>query len=173
MLGTKTAKTNTGSVAQTLGLSDATRDTSVNVLTTTLAATFTLYTKTRKFHWNVTGIHFMQLHKLFEDQYDELDDAMDAVAERIRQLGAVSIGTLAEMQKHSYIKEDAGNNPDAPGMVAELLADHKSVIRHLREDVEVTTEKGDAGTADFLTGLLEAHEKTAWFLRAHLEGSEA
>ncbi|MBL8146560.1 MAG: DNA starvation/stationary phase protection protein [Anaerolineae bacterium] len=159
----------TSAVAKALGLSDATRQSSVDILTTTLAATYVLYTKTRKFHWNVTGPHFIELHKLFEAQYEELDEAMDAVAERIRMLGSFSIGTLAEMLKHSYLEEDPGNNPDAAGMIAELTADHESVIRHLRADIDAITENGDAGTADFLTGLLEQHEKTAWFLRAHLE----
>ncbi|HYO88122.1 MAG TPA: DNA starvation/stationary phase protection protein, partial [Candidatus Limnocylindrales bacterium] len=146
MMATKQAKTKSENVAKALGLSEETCQTSVDVLTTSLAATFALYTKTRKFHWNVTGLHFIQLHKLFEGQYEELDEEMDAIAERIRQLGAVSIGTLAEMQKHSYLEEDPGTNPDEAGMIAELLADHEEVIRHLRADVEEVTDKGDAGT---------------------------
>ena len=159
----------TSAVAKALGLSDATRQSSVDILTTSLAATYTLYTKTRKFHWNVTGMHFQQLHALFEAQYTQLEEAVDELAERVVMLGSPAIGTLEEMQEHSYIQETPGVNPDADGMVAELLADHESVIRHLRVDIDAVTENGDAGTADFLTGLLEQHEKTAWFLRAHLE----
>jgi starvation-inducible DNA-binding protein len=160
---------NTSAVAKALGLADATRQSSVDILTTSLAATYTLYTKTRKFHWNVTGMHFQQLHALFEAQYTQLEEAVDELAERVVMLGSPAIGTLEEMQEHSYIQETPGVNPDADGMVAELLADHESVIRHLRVDIDAVTENGDAGTADFLTGLLEQHEKTAWFLRAHLE----
>ena len=160
---------NTSAVAKALGLSDATRQSSVDILTTSLAATYTLYTKTRKFHWNVTGMYFQQLHALFEAQYTQLEEAVDELAERVVMLGSPAIGTLEEMQEHSYIQETPGVNPDADGMVAELLADHESVIRHLRVDIDAVTENGDAGTADFLTGLLEQHEKTAWFLRAHLE----
>ena len=166
MAGETTQRTG---VAKDLGLSEAARQGSVDILTTSLAATFALYTKTRKFHWNVTGPHFMELHKLFESQYDALDEAMDALAERVRQLGGVAIGTLEEMQEHSFLQEAPGKNPDALGMVAELLADHESVIRHLRADIDTATENNDVGTADFLTGLLEDHEKMAWFLRAHLE----
>lgn len=157
------------SVAKSLGLTEAARQSSVDILTTTLAATFALYTKTRKFHWNVTGPQFMDLHKLFESQYDALDEAMDEVAERVRQLGGVAIGTLEELQEHSYLQEAPGVNPNALAMVAELLADHETVIRHLRADVETTTHNNDVGTADFLTGLLAGHEKTAWFLRSYLE----
>ena len=160
---------NTSAVAKALGLADATRQSSVDILTTSLAATYTLYTKTRKFHWNVTGMHFQQLHALFEAQYTQLEEAVDELAERVVMLGSPAIGTLEEMQEHSYIQETPGVNPDADGMVAELLADHESVIRHLRVDIDAVTENDDAGTADFLSGLLEQHEKTAWFLRAHLE----
>lgn len=155
-------------VAKAIGLPDQIGQSSVDILTTTLAATFALYTKTRKFHWNVTGPNFISLHKLFESQYEELDEAMDEVAERIRMLGGWALGTLAEMQKHSYLEEDPGNNPDETGMIAELVADHEEVIRHLRADVETTTDNHDAGTADFLTGLLRSHEQMAWFLRAHI-----
>jgi starvation-inducible DNA-binding protein len=165
----KTGKGKDSGIAKALGLSESTVQSSVDILTTGLAATFALYTKTRKFHWNVTGIHFLQLHKLFEAQYEILDESMDAIAERIRQLGGISIGTLDEMKRHSYLEEAPGVNPDEEGMVAELLADHESVIRHLRADIEAITENGDAGTADFLTALLEEHEKMAWFLRAHLK----
>jgi starvation-inducible DNA-binding protein len=172
MMGTKT-NLKAENVAKAIGLSEETCQASVDICTTTLGATFMLYTKTRKFHWNVTGLDFIQLHKLFEDQYEALDEQMDAVAERIRQLGAFSIGTLAEMQKHSYLEEEPGNNPDETGMIAELLADHEEMIRHLRADVEELTEKGDAGTADFLTGLMEAHEKMAWFLRAHIHAPKS
>ncbi len=156
------------SVARALGLKEETRQSSVKILTTSLAATFMLYTKTYKFHWNVTGMDFQQLHELFEHQYEQLAEAVDALGERILQLGSPAIGTLAEMQESSFLKEAPGVNPDARGMVAELLADHENVVRHLREAVDTTTESGDTGTADFLTGLMEEHEKQAWFLRAHL-----
>lgn len=156
------------SVAQALGLKEETRQSSVDMLTISLASTFMLYTKTYKFHWNVSGMDFQQLHELFEHQYEQLAAAIDALGERILQLGSLAIGTLAEMQEHSFLKEAPGVNPDARGMVAELLADHENVIRHLRDDIDTATEDGDTGTADFLTTLMEDHEKMAWFLRAHL-----
>ncbi|MBW4439203.1 MAG: DNA starvation/stationary phase protection protein [Pleurocapsa minor GSE-CHR-MK-17-07R] len=152
-----------------IGLGDKARKSSIEILTATLANTFVLYTKSRKFHWNVTGMHFKQLHELFEEQYTILEEAMDETAERVRMLGGISIGTTSEMAQHSALKEAPGVNPDAEGMVRELLTDHETVIQALRQGIDKTTEAGDAGTADFLTGLLESHEKMAWFLRAHLE----
>jgi len=151
-----------------IGLSDKTRSISIDLLTTSLANTFVLYTKTRKFHWNVVGMHFMELHRLFEDQYEALHDSMDEIAERIRQLGGVAIGTTMEMGSCSILKESPGVNPDEKGMVRELLEDHETVIQSLREAADKTEETGDMGTNDFLIGLMEDHEKTAWLLRAHL-----
>jgi starvation-inducible DNA-binding protein len=75
---------------------------------------------------------------------------------------------LQEFLKLTRLKEQAGKNPDAGGMLAALLADHESVIRSLRKDLETADKLGDAGTNDFLTGLMEQHEKMAWMLRSYL-----
>jgi starvation-inducible DNA-binding protein len=93
---------------------------------------------------------------------------VDEVAERARALDVVSAGSLEEFGKLTRLKEQAGRNPDAPGMLAALLADHEAVIRTLRADVETVGDLGDAGTNDFLTGLMEEHEKFAWMLRSYL-----
>ena len=136
------------------------------LLTGLLADEYVLYTKTRNYHWNVTGPHFNDLHKLFEAQYDALAEVVDEVAERIRALGASTPATLAEFAKQTRLREHPGEYPDARTMLANLLADHETLARTLRADVETTAGAGDMGTSDFLTGLLEKHEKTAWMLRA-------
>ena len=140
----------------------------LDILNRILSDEYVLYTKTRKYHWNVVGPHFHDLHKFFESQYEMLNEIVDDVAERARALGGTSFGTLEEFLKHTSLKEQAGKNPAAKGMVANLLADHESLIRELRSDLETCAQKGDAGTCDFLTGLMEKHEKTAWMLRATL-----
>ncbi|MBL8173616.1 MAG: DNA starvation/stationary phase protection protein [Bryobacterales bacterium] len=142
----------------------------VEVLSKHLADQHVLYVKTRNFHWNVTGPHFAQLHKLFEDQYNQLAEAIDSTAERIRMLGASAPGAMADFLKLARLSEQKGNPPQPTAMTAQLLADHEAIIRQLRADIDIVdNQHGDAGTADFLTGLLQDHEKTAWFLRAHLE----
>lgn len=142
----------------------------VKILSKHLADQHILYIKTRNFHWNVTGPHFTELHKLYESQYTQLAEAIDSTAERIRSLGAVAPGTMSEYLAHARLSESKGKPPKANEMTAQLLADHETVIRQLREDIDtVDGDLGDAGTADFLTGLMQDHEKTAWFLRAHLE----
>jgi len=153
-----------------IALGDEQRQGVVEILSRLLADEYLLYTKTRNYHWNVVGLQFHDLHKLFEAQYEELDDDVDDVAERIRAVGAPSPGTLAEFVKQAHLTEQPGQVPAAKDMIAALLADHEALTRTLRSDVETTASKlGDAGTSDFLTGLMEKHEKTAWMLRAMLE----
>ena len=85
------------------------------------------------------------------------------------KVGGHASGTLAEFARHTRLKERPGVYPDAAGMLKDLLGDHESVIRRLREDLETAAGKHkDAGTSDFLTGLMEKHEKMAWMLRAFL-----
>jgi starvation-inducible DNA-binding protein len=153
-----------------IGLSDKQRAAVVRILNTLLADEYVLYTKTRRFHWNVTGAHFSELHKFFEAQYEALDEIVDQVAERARALGGLAAGSLAEFSQLTRLKENGGKNPNDHGMLAALLDDHEAIIRNLRKDLEEVADKhGDMGTNDFLTGLMEEHEKTAWMLRSHLK----
>ncbi len=161
------AKANNGSI--NIGLNEKQRNGVVDILNAALADEFVLYTKTRNFHWNVTGPQFNDLHKFFEAQYEELEGFIDDVAERARSLGGVALGSMQGFSKHTRLKESVGAPPAAMTMIAELLKDHESIIRQLRKDIESVSEKhGDEGTADFLTGNMEAHEKMAWMLRAFL-----
>jgi starvation-inducible DNA-binding protein len=139
-----------------------------SMLSAVLADEVTLYTKTRKFHWNVGGQSFMELHKLFEAQYTQLEKVIDEVAERISKLGSRTIGTLKEFSRLTNIKESPGAYPGQKQMIKELLADHELVIIQLREYVDICAGKNDAGTADFLTGLMQQHETIAWTLRRYL-----
>jgi starvation-inducible DNA-binding protein len=171
MAGRSSAKNGvTTDVKPNIGLSDIARDDIAKMLNGRLADTFVLYTKTRNYHWNVTGMQFQPLHSFFETQYEQLDEAMDEIAERVRQLGGFAAGSLEEFSSLSVLRESPGSVPSARDMIANLLADHETIIRQLREDVDATAEDfKDMGTSDFLTGLMEAHEKMAWMLRAFLE----
>jgi starvation-inducible DNA-binding protein len=152
-----------------IGIRDGDRQGVIAILNTLLADEYVLYTKTRNYHWNVTGLQFNDLHKFFETQYEALDDVVDEVAERVRALGGRAAGTLEEFRKSARLTEEPGVVPAARDMLAALLADHEALARTLRGDVDMVTERfKDAGTADFLTGLLEQHEKAAWMLRSFL-----
>ena len=111
----------------------------------------------------------MELHKLFEKQYKQLEESIDEIAERIGKLGHKTIGTMIEYSKLSIVKEHPGSYTSSDETLKELLKDHETVIIHLRNDIEKCAEKNkDAGTADFLTGLMEDHETIAWILRRYL-----
>jgi starvation-inducible DNA-binding protein len=141
----------------------------VDALNVLLADEFLLYTKTRNYHWNVIGPRFHDLHLFFEKQYEQLDEIMDDVAENARQFGGFAAGTTAEYVQLSRLKEFPGKHPGEDEMIADLLADHETIIRGLREDIEKADKEYDAVDAvDFLTTVLEEHNKMAWMLRACL-----
>jgi len=153
-----------------IGLSEKTLNGVTALLSVVLANQVLLYTKTRKFHWNVSGESFMELHKLFEDQYNQLEKAIDEVAERINKLGRPTIGTLKEFAELASIKESPGKYPSSTEMLKELLGDHEAAIILLRKDVDECTDKlHDTGTADFLTEMMKTHETIAWTLRRYLK----
>jgi starvation-inducible DNA-binding protein len=140
-----------------------------DLLAETLANEVTLYTKTRKFHWNISGESFMELHKLFEDHYKLLEKSIDEVAERIGKLGHKAIGTMEEFGKLSTVTEQPGKYSSSKEMIKELLIDHETIITMLRKFIDDCSEKyKDAGTADLLTKLMEEHETSAWILRRYL-----
>jgi len=130
-----------------------------------LAETFTLYVKTQGYHWNVVGARFHSLHEMFEEQYVQLRDAADELAERMRALGATAPGSFQEFSELATIK-DFQPAANADEMVSNLAADHEALARVLRPLVDVAADAGDAATSDLITQRLAAHEKTAWMLRA-------
>ena len=151
-----------------IGLSAEQLKKSIDMLSTVLSDEMTLYIKTRKFHWNVSGESFMELHKLFEHQYKQLEEVIDEVAERIGKLGGKTIGTMNQYAQHTRLKEWPDEYPNRMKMIEELVEDHETVIKELRKDVDKCDENGDAGTTDFLTGVMLEHETIAWTLRRYL-----
>src|SRR6478609_956504 len=141
-----------------------------NALNSILADEFVLYAKTRGAHWNVEGPDFYNKHLFFEKQYEALDEIMDAVAERIRVLGHYAAAKLTEYIELTHLTQDTREPNTSEGFIRSLLADHEAVIIHLRENINYfNDELHDAGTADFITGLMEKHETMAWMLRSHLK----
>jgi len=153
-----------------IGMSSKHLDKSIVLLTAILSDEMILYIKTRKFHWNVTGESFMELHKLFEVQYTELEKSIDIVAERINQLGGKTIGTMKEFLQHTQLKEMPNSYPTQKEMLKLLLTDHEAIATLLHKQVEeITDEKKDIGTADLFTKLTQEHEANAWILRRYLQ----
>ena len=152
-----------------IGITEKNLHESIHLLTILLSDEMTLYIKTRKFHWNVSGDSFMEIHKLFQSQYTELEEIIDEIAERINKLGGKTIGTMKEFAKHARLKEAPDSYPAQKDMIKDLLHDHETVIVELRNDIDICSKKSkDVGTIDFLTGILQQHETTAWVLRRYL-----
>jgi starvation-inducible DNA-binding protein len=135
-------------------------------LSAVLADTAALYQKTHAYHWNVTGPHFPALHALFEAQYREMWAALDEIAERIRALGEVAPQNGKTIAQLAGLDAAEDAPPVADVMVRNLLAGHEALVRRARRALEIVGEAGDAATEDLLTVRIEAHEKTAWMLRA-------
>lgn len=156
-----------------IGLQDKTRYEVCRILNTLLADEFVLSTRTKNYHWNVTGPHFPELHALFGEQYRKLDGFVDRIAERVRALGGNPPGTLVGFLRYTRLSEHPKVHLSAEEMVDGLLEDHELLVRDLREDLERHPElRLDVGTTDFLTGILQEHETTAWMLRS-FDGKKA
>ncbi len=151
-----------------IGIPQKARKAVAEALGQLLADQHVLYIKTRNYHWNVTGMFFHPLHEMFQEQYTAMEVNIDDIAERIRSLGFFSPGSMKEFGKSARLVETDHLDGDAETMLRNLIRDHETMIQILRHDQEEAVNHGDDGTNDFLIGLMEAHEKMAWMLRAHL-----
>jgi starvation-inducible DNA-binding protein len=134
-----------------------------------LADEYVLYTKTRNAHWNIQGDNFIELHKLFETQYDTLNIIIDDTAERVRSLGHFALGSLKDFLNVTQLNEQNEDFSDQNHILKTLLEDNESVIHSLRNHIPIVSDEyKDIGTADFMTGLMEQHEKISWMLRSYL-----
>jgi starvation-inducible DNA-binding protein len=150
-----------------IGIDEDERKELAGGLSTLLADTYALYLKTHMYHWNVTGPSFPAFHVMFEDQYLELRDAVDVIAERIRALGSFAPGSFSEFTRLSSVPDEEGV-PDAAEMVRRLSVGHELLVRGARPLVAKADAVGDVATADLVTQRITIHEKTAWMLRSSL-----
>ncbi len=160
-----------GAPAIDIGMNAKDRKKVADGLSHFLADAYTLYLKTHNFHWNVTGPMFNALHLMFEGQYTEQWEALDEIAERIRQLGFNAPGSYAEFTKLSSIKEEPGltEAPDWREMVRQLTVGNEAACRTARAVLKTADDASDDPTVDLLTQRLHTHEKYAWMLRSLLE----
>jgi starvation-inducible DNA-binding protein len=135
-----------------------------------LADLYLVYLKTQAFHWNVVGSHFIGLHKLFEEQYEALQKAVDECAERIRALGFKAPGSFAEFSELASVEEETNSaSMSDREMLHRLVNDHKALGQEAAKVITLAEERGDHVTADFLIRRQEFHEKSRWMLDSHLE----
>ena len=132
-----------------------------------LADTYVLYLKTQNFHWNLVDPRFFSLHKMFEEQYEELAEAVDLLAERIRALKCHSPGSMKEFLALKNLHESQ-RTLSGDQMLFQLAKDHQALSDWIRPRVQQIVALGDEATGDIFIERLRVHDKTAWMLRSHL-----
>jgi starvation-inducible DNA-binding protein len=153
-----------------IGISDNNRKVVSDQLAILLADEFVLYTKTLNAHWNLVGPDFHAMHAYFEELYGQSAEIVDSIAERIRQLGHYAPGKLKTYLQLTRLTEQYEGGNDSLSFIKYLLADHESIIEFIRGNINSFADAHkDAGTSDFVTGVLGQHEKIAWMLRAHIQ----
>lgn len=134
-----------------------------------LSDSYVLLIKTQAVHWNITGPMFKSVHDLTEDQYDDLFQAIDDLAERIRALGLKAPMNYTSMQDVSVLEPFGGETPTAGEMIETLAKDNDLLAKRLMAGIEAAAQEGDPATEDIFTERLRAHQKAAWMLRAMVE----
>jgi starvation-inducible DNA-binding protein len=167
-MSTTTSINGTKSMEVNIGINKDDRKAIAEGLAKVLADSYMLYLKTHNYHWNVTGKLFHPLHAMFEEQYTELAEAIDEIAERIRALGFRAPGSFREFSEITSIQEDT-DQPDAIEMIRRSAEANETILRTAREALNPCQDAGDEATIDLLTHRLKVHSKTAWMLRSHLE----
>ncbi len=140
--------------------------TSQKLLNELLANEAVLLVQTLNYHWNLVGREFHDYHLLFDKQYNVLFADMDKLAERVRAVGGIALGSMKDMIATASLKEDSGKQPEPVKMIVNLLKQYELLIEQLRDGITILEKAKDYGTKKFLEDLIEQHEKTAWMLRA-------
>lgn len=147
----------------------ASKNSTAGQLSKILSDTFLLYVKTLNYHWNVVDPRFHSLHEFFEEQYEELAEACDTIAERIRAVGSKSPGSMKKFLSLTSLTESEKER-SGKEMLQDLLKDHEKMIAELKKEVEIADALNDPGSSDLCVQRLRSHEKSAWMIRSHLEG---
>ncbi|NWF59027.1 MAG: DNA starvation/stationary phase protection protein Dps [Fischerella sp.] len=143
----------------------------VELINQTLAATTDLKTQTKQAHWNVKGTDFYQLHELFDEIADELEEFIDMFAERITALGGYACGTVRMAAASSILPEYPTDILDGMEHVTALAERFAPYAKHIRQAIDTTDNLGDADTADLYTEVSRTIDKRLWFLEAHLQAA--
>lgn len=152
-----------------IGINQTNRKNVTTLLNSLLSDEFVLYTQTLNYHWNVVDPYFSAMHSFFKEQYEQLFNIVDRIAERVRALGEFASGSLTEFASQSSISTRQNGPLSTYKMLEQLLINHEAIIRTIRDAVEITqNEYKDAGTSNFLAEILVEHEKMAWMIRSSL-----
>ncbi len=129
-----------------------------------VADAFALYTKTKNFHWHLSGSHFRDYHLLFDEQADVIFDSIDILAERVRRIGGTTIRSISHISQLQTISDNNEDFVNPEDMIAELLADNEHIARQMRKAIKTTEDARDTPTSNLLQEQLDATERRIWFL---------
>jgi starvation-inducible DNA-binding protein len=142
---------------------NAARDIS-GALTTLLADMFALYLKTKNFHWHMSGPHFRDYHLLLDEQGDQIFEATDAIAERVRKIGGTTLRSIGQISRSQRLLDNDADYVTPHDMLAELREDNKQLIAFMRETHDLCDEGNDVASASLLENWIDEAEKRVWFL---------
>jgi starvation-inducible DNA-binding protein len=143
--------------------SNAVRDVSAG-LNQLLADTFALYLKTKNFHWHVSGVHFRDLHLLFDEHGDQIFAMTDDIAERVRKIGGTTIRSIGNIARLQRVEDNDADFVTPEDMVAELRDDNKDLVARMRELHDMCDEARDVATASLIENWIDQTERRLWFL---------
>jgi starvation-inducible DNA-binding protein len=156
-------------VAMPIALAEATRKTSADNLNQVLADTITLRDLYKKHHWQVAGPTFYQLHLLFDKHFNEQNELVDLIAERIMMLGGVSLAMSADVAEATLIPRPPKGREEVPVQISRLLQAHEIVLKEARAMARKAADDGDDGTNDLLvSNVIRTNEMQVWFVSEHL-----
>jgi len=162
---TATLRTNPSSV----GVPENNRQSLIALLNARLADSKDLRSQVKWAHWNIKGMHFIQLHELFDSVAGHLEEQTDTIAERITALGGIANGTVRQAAAKSGLKEADLTASDGAAMLKFLVHNVAHHANALRGAVKESSDLEDAITADLFTQLTRELDKDLWFLEAHLQ----
>lgn len=151
-----------------LEISDKARKAALPLLQARLVDAIALDLQIKQAHWNVKGREFYQLHKLFDDMHDVIEDFVDTIAERIIALGETADGRAATVAKTTELPEyplDATSGEQHLAALAKSLGKFGGLVR---ANIDAASEAGEQDTADIFTGVSREVDKQLWFVEAHL-----
>jgi len=151
-----------------IGLEKQGREEVAEVLNKYLANLHVLYTKLHNFHWNIEGKNFFQIHAKLEELYDATAEEIDEVAERVLTLGLRPLASMKDYLEVATIKEVESVGIKSEAVLRSVLEDFSTLIKDLREGIEIAGKHGDEVSTDMMIVALENYEKTSWMLRATL-----
>jgi starvation-inducible DNA-binding protein len=159
-------------VRMPIALSENVCKESVENLNQLLADTIALRDLYKKHHWQVAGPTFYQLHLLFDKHYEEQNELVDAIAERIQLLGGVSIAMAHDVAETTLIPRPPKGREEAPVQISRLLHGHEVVLKEARTMARLAAEGGDDGTNDLIVSeLIRRNELQVWFVAEHVVDS--